>query len=69
MVGPTPVTTPEDEPTVATVVVPLVHIPPATPSLKLIVAPLHTVVVVTADIAVGAAVTVIECVVIHPPTV
>ena len=40
-----PVATPEDAPIVATVEVPLVHVPPGTEFINVVVPPAHTVVV------------------------
>jgi hypothetical protein len=53
--GPTPETTPEDVPTVATATLPLVHAPPDVALLKEVVRPVHVVSV--PDIAVGGGVT------------
>ena len=49
--GLTPVTTPEADPTVAIVVVPLVHVPPLVALLKVVVLPTH--IVMTPVIGVG----------------
>ena len=60
----TPVTTPLLGSIVATVIVPLVHTPPDTPSLNWVVNPVHTVAVpVIAD---GEVFTVTTVVVVHP---
>ena len=62
----TPVTTPEDEPTVATDVVPLVHVPPETVLDKVIVKPVQTLddpLMVPAD---GAALIVTGDITLHP---
>ena len=45
MPPPAPVTTPVPVPTVATVVVLLVHLPPPVPSLRVLVCPTHSVVI------------------------
>ena len=58
-----PVTTPVDTPTVA-FVLPLVHVPPVTGSLRLVVAPMQTVAVPV--IGEGNAFTVTTFVTAHP---
>ena len=60
----TPVTTPVEEPTVATLVLPLVHVPPLVISLKVVVNPAQTTAVPVTDDGNGLTVTTI--VVIHP---
>ena len=59
-----PVTMPDDEPTVATAVVPLTHVPPAGTSLNAVVRPAHTVSV--PEIAAGNELTVTTAVLIQP---
>ena len=59
-----PVTTPEDEPTVAVEVLLLLQEPPETDSIKVVVRPAHTVVVPV--IAAGTAFTVIAVVRVQP---
>ena len=59
-----PVTTPVEEPIVATVVVLLAHVPPALTSLKPVVKPVQTVAV--PDIADGTGLTVATFIAIHP---
>lgn len=60
-----PVTTPELEPTVATPVLPLVHVPPDGVELNVVVEPVHTVAVPV--IEVGAVFTVTVAKAKHPP--
>ena len=64
MPPPAPVTTPVPVPTVATVVVLLVHLPPAVPSLSVPACPTHSVVIPV--MGSGLAFTVITVLVIHP---
>ena len=65
---PVPVTTPETEPTVATVVLLLVHVPPAVASLKVMLAPEH-IAATAGDMATGVPRTVTECVAFVPQPV
>ena len=60
----TPLTTPEPPTTVATVVVPLVHVPPVVPSVKVMVAPAQTG--ADAAMAAGSPLTVTTVVVKQP---
>lgn len=59
-----PVITPVVYPAVAMLVLPLVHVPPLTRSLSVVVEPIH--VLVTPLMATGALLTVIVVVVMHP---
>ena len=62
-----PVTIPVEEATIATLVLPLLHTPPPTELLNVVVLPAHTVVVpVIAD---GTELTVSATVLRHPPPV
>jgi hypothetical protein len=62
-----PVTTPVDEPTVATVVVPLSHVPPVGAPVSTIVEPMHTCIPAgELVIAVGSGLTVTTAVLIQP---
>jgi len=60
----TPVTTPEPEATVAMPVLPLTHVPPDVASVRLVLAPTHTLVMPV--IAFGVKLTVTVVVVVHP---
>ena len=59
----TPVTVPEVEPIVATPVVPLVHVPPLTVDVNVVVWPAHTLV---APVSVADGLTVIDAVALQP---
>lgn len=61
----TPDTMPDPEPTVATPVLLLVHVPPDGEELSVVLAPVHTEAV--PDIAPGVVLTVTEAMAKHPP--